>query len=142
MTLGLKKSIPAYLAINMAEQKKILVVDDESEVLEFIKVTLEKFGYSFLGAENAELGYQQMEKNHPDLALLDVMLPDTDGISLCRRIKANPQMKNIPVLIITSLMDPKTIQEAYLSGAYGYVSKPFDEEQLKNKISKALDLNP
>jgi len=83
-------------------KKKIFAVDDESEILEFIKATVESMGCEFLSAENALDGLVRIEKEKPDLILLDVMLPDMDGITMCQRLKSNPKTKDIPIFMLTS----------------------------------------
>lgn len=118
--------------------KKIFVVDDEPAILEYMKTFLGKLGYQFAFCENGADALGKISQENPDLVLLDVMLPDIDGITLCRRLRANAQTSHIPVIMVTSLTDATTIHDAHLFGALDYIPKPFDPEFLKTKIEKAL----
>ena len=118
--------------------KKILAVDDDPSIIEFLKTIIENWGYRYSSCENGMDAAVKIKQERPDLILLDVMLPDMDGITLCRRIRAASPQDPIPMIVITSLTDAATVQDAILFGAIDYVSKPFDQQILKSKIEKAL----
>ena len=126
----------------MSENKKVLVVDDEPTVLELIKTMLENNGFDFLGTDGGAAAIKMAEKEQPGIILLDVMLPDMDGITICRRLRSNPKTKDIPVVMVSSLTDVATVQDAHLFGASGYISKPFDEATLIQKVEKAFMKSP
>jgi len=118
--------------------KKIFVVDDEVTVLEYVKTALQNLDYQIFCADNAEEGIKRITEEKPDLILLDIMLPDMDGISVCRKLRSGPVTKDIPIIILTSLSDAATIQNAFFYGAADFMPKPFDLKILKSKIEKAL----
>ncbi len=122
----------------MESKIKILIVDDEPSILEYIGTVLEKTGYDVISCQNGADVMKLAQEQNPALILLDIMLPDIDGITVCRRVKSNPQTMHIPVIIVTSLTDAATVQDAHLFGAYDYLSKPFDDKVLREKVSKIV----
>lgn len=126
----------------MTAGKKIFIVDDEPTIVEYVTVILEKASYQVSSCENGTDAIEKIRAEKPDLILLDVMLPDVDGITICRQIKSNPKTNAIPVILLTSLTDATTIRDAQLFGVSDYISKPFDAKVLKAKIEKALSKRP
>ena len=118
--------------------RKILVVDDEPSVVDYVETILHNWKYETCSCENGSSLMDIVAAEKPDLILLDVMLPDIDGITLCHRLKSNPKTNSIPVIMLTSLTDVTTVHEAILYGASDYVSKPVDVPSLKTKIEKAF----
>ena len=94
----------------------VLVVDDENNARLMMRVTLEDAGFSVIEAATVADARHQFELHHPDLVMLDVVLPDGDGIQLCADWRATPQGENIPIAIVTGLDDVDSIQLAYRSG--------------------------
>jgi DNA-binding response OmpR family regulator len=123
--------------------KRILSIEDEDSIQELITIFLEEMaGWEVLPASNGKDGFDRAKAEKPDAILLDVMMPDIDGIETFRRLQADPETQNIPVLFVTSklrLKDPKN--QLDLSKAK-IISKPFDFEQLANQIGKELDKMP
>lgn len=118
--------------------KKIFIIDDEPSVQEYLKTILHNWGYETVGVENGLDAADKIVLENPDLILLDVMLPDIDGITLCRKFHNHPKISRIPVIMVTSLSDATTIHDALLFGARDYVTKPFDHAILKKKIEEVL----
>lgn len=118
--------------------KKIFAVDDEGGIIEFLKFSIENMGYQFSSADTALSAIKKIEEEKPDLILVDIMLSDMDGISLCRRLKSNPKTREIPIIMLTSLTDSVTVQEAFFHGAAAYIPKPFDHDLIKSKIEEIL----
>jgi len=123
--------------------KRILSIEDEESIQELITIFLEEMaGWEVLPASNGKDGFDRAKAEKPDAILLDVMMPDIDGIEIFRWLKADPETRNIPVLFVTSklrLKDPKN--QLDLSKAK-IISKPFDFEKLANEIGKELDKMP
>ena len=122
--------------------KKIVAIDDDTTILEYLKMALTNLGYEFFGYDSAERGIDAVEKEKPALILLDVMLPDMDGLTVCRKLKSKPSVANVPIIMLTSLTDAATIQNAHLYGAVDFLPKPFELQVLKSKIEKALSKRP
>ena len=115
--------------------RSVLIVDDEVGVRESLKMVLKK-DYDVFLAKDAEEAFLQIKEHSPDVILLDIILPDLDGLKVLERIKQNDP--NIIVIVITGSMTVKTSLEAKELGAYGYVIKPFDIDELRLIITQSL----
>jgi DNA-binding NtrC family response regulator len=118
--------------------KTILIVDDENVMRSALGALLAGDGYGVLEAENAERGFELFRERSPDLVLLDVRMPGEDGVSLLKRIKAVDPA--VMVMMITAVKEVETVVEAMKSGAYDYVTKPFDFDKISVTIRNALDV--
>jgi DNA-binding NtrC family response regulator len=119
--------------------KLILIVDDEKTIRLSLGEHLGEEGYEVLAAENAGKGYELLRERSPDLVLLDVRMPDEDGVSLLKRIKAVDPA--VPVVMITAFGEVDTAVEAMKAGAYDFVLKPFSFEKIRVTIQNALEAN-
>ncbi len=123
--------------------EKILVVDDEKDIRDIVGIYLESNGYTTIKAENGKEALELLEKENTDLALLDIMLPDIDGISLCLKIRAN---KNIPIIMLSAKDQEMDIVMGLTSGADDYIAKPFNPVELLARVRAQLrrfkELNP
>ena len=108
----------------------VLLVDDDAKVRELVRVNLEFEGYSVREAGSAEDGMAAIEEAKPDLVLLDVMMPQTDGWEMLRRIQERYGAGAIPVVMFSGKVDEQAQAQAATSGAQGFVGKPFDLQQL------------
>lgn len=117
--------------------KTILVVDDESDVLSLMKVRLEGAGYKVLSAPSGEKGLALLEKNKPDLVLLDLLLPRMQGEEICQNIKSDHRFKQIPVIVITAHATriKETVNKIC---ADDHILKPFEPAELLFKIKKFI----
>lgn len=114
--------------------KKILVVDDEPDLVETVRYSLEMEGYQVLVAHNGEDGLNQARKDGPDLIILDLMLPKLDGYKVCRLLKFDERYKHIPVLMLTAKTQEKDRLLGKETGADEYMTKPFDIDKLLEKV--------
>jgi DNA-binding response OmpR family regulator len=121
------------------EEKKILVVDDEIDLVKTIQFSLELGGYKVLVSYNGEDALNQARKENPDLILLDIMLPKLDGYKVCRLLKFDEQYKHIPILMMTAKTQEKDKLMGKETGANEYITKPFDIEELMVKIKGYLN---
>ena len=108
----------------------VLLVDDDAKVRELVRVNLEFEGYTVREAGSAEEGMSAIEEAKPDLVLLDVMMPQTDGWEMLRRIQERYGAGAIPVVMFSGKVDEQAQAQAATSGAQGFVGKPFDLQQL------------
>lgn len=123
----------------MAPQKvRILAVDDDASVCEFYEQGLSMLGFDVDCAGNAKKAREALEKRHPDLILMDIMMPDQDGISLTRELRADQKTAAIPIIVVSGLADAGTLNDALLFGAVDYMVKPIDLDTLRGKIERAL----
>jgi excisionase family DNA binding protein len=115
----------------------VLVVDDDAQLREFIRVNLEVEGYAVREAESAEAGLAAIEDQAPDLVLLDVMMPNVNGWEMLQRMQE--RHGSIPVIMFSGKVDERQLAEAADRGARGFIGKPFDPQQL---IERAKQLVP
>jgi two-component system phosphate regulon response regulator PhoB len=120
--------------------KKILIVDDQPEVRELVDVTLRIGDYTILQAVSGDQALAVAHTEHPDLILLDVMMPNStiDGFEVCRRIKSDPMTQNIYVVMLTARGQEADMELGKQVGADDYFTKPFSPLQLMNKIEELL----
>lgn len=116
--------------------KKVLIVDDEKDIVETIQFVLEAQGYSCITAFDGEKGLKKAKDKNPDLIILDVMMPNINGFKISRLLKFDAKYKNIPIIMLTarSQKEDKMIGEE--TGADLYMTKPFDIDQLVNNVKK------
>ena len=118
----------------------ILIVDDIPANLKVLGGILKEEGYKIRPVLNGKLALQVAEKEKPDLILLDIMMPDMDGYEVCRQLKINPELKDIPVIFISALNDTKDIVNAFALGGVDYISKPFQAEEVSARIATHLKI--
>jgi len=117
---------------------KVLVVDDEIYILHILDFSLNAEGYEVITAEDGEQAIEKAQKEQPDLVVLDVMMPKIDGYEACRKMKQDPKMKDVPVILLTAKgrdIDRKLGLEV---GADDYITKPFSPNKLIEKIGSFL----
>jgi len=119
--------------------RKVLVIEDHAPTLELMKVVLQAGGYEVTAALDGQLGLQKAAAELPDLVLLDVMMPELNGFEVCRRLKADPRTKPIPVIMVSVKASPENFLLGEQAGACGYVTKPFENQKLLDKMSKTLE---
>ena len=119
--------------------KTILIVDDEPDLVEIIRFPLEIEGYRVLVSQNGEDGLNQARREMPHLILLDVMLPKLDGYKVCRLLKFDEKYKHIPILMLTAKVQEKDKAMGREAGVNEYIGKPFDIDELVQKVKSYLD---
>jgi two-component system cell cycle response regulator len=119
-------------------RSRILVVDDHEDNIEVLRVRLESWGYGVSAAENGADALAFVERTPPDLILLDVMMPEIDGIEVARRIKANKALPFIPIIMQTALDSTEDKVEGLEAGADDYITKPIDFAELKARLRSML----
>lgn len=118
----------------------ILVVDDHPVSLQALNLILVRNGYQVRGAVNGEMALESAASDPPDLILLDIMLPDTDGFAVCRKLKATPQTADIPVIFVSALGAVEDKVQAFAAGGVDYVTKPVQVEEVLVRVSTHLVL--
>lgn len=119
-------------------QLKVLVVDDEDNIIELIRLGLRYEGFEVEVASDGEQGLMQAQRIHPDLIILDVMMPDIDGLEVCRRLRNNPTTSDIPILMLTAKDDVSDRILGLQTGADDYLTKPFDFYELVERVKAIL----
>lgn len=117
--------------------KKILIIDDELDMVEVTKVRLEKSGYEVLNTMSGEEALVLLQKNIPDLILLDRVLPKMQGEEVCKQLKGDAKLRHIPIILFTANISD-IVQEAQESGADDYIIKPYEPKEFLEKIRKFI----
>ena len=117
---------------------RIILIEDEEDIRHLVLYNLQKDGYEASGFESGEEGLTEIRKKHPDLVLLDLMLPGIDGMEVCRRLKQDSDTKEIPVIIISAKGDESDIVAGLELGADDYLAKPFSPKILLARIRTVL----
>ncbi len=115
---------------------KVLIVDDEPNILMSLDFLMRKEGYEVFVARNGTEALESIQNHLPDVVLLDIMMPDVDGYEICRFIKSNPETKNSKVIFISAKSKESDIKKGYEIGADFYITKPFTNKQIVNKVKE------
>ena len=120
--------------------KKILIVDDQIEVRELVQVTLEIGDYQILTAENGQKAVEIAQIEHPDIILMDIMMPgsEVDGLEACRRLKANPATAEITIVMLSAKGQEADLEAGRKAGADDYFIKPFSPIALIEKVEEVI----
>ncbi|ALG66579.1 putative bifunctional diguanylate cyclase/phosphodiesterase [Beggiatoa leptomitoformis] len=125
----------------MADKSTVLIVDDEIVSRYTVEVLLESEGYNLIFAESGEESLRKAEEIIPDLMLLDVMMPGMDGFEVCQRLRTNPKLAELPIVMITALDDRESRLRGLEVGADDFMSKPFDRAELRARVRTITRLN-
>lgn len=120
------------------EESIILIVDDLKQNLKLLSIILESINYQTSLALSGRDALERLTVLTPDLILLDLMMPDINGLEVCRRIKSNPKHQDIPIIFLTASVEENHLTEAYELGAVDYVAKPFRKPELLSRIKTQL----
>ncbi len=120
----------------MPAEKKILIIDDEPNIVSTLAKRLEFSGYMVSTADNGADGLKKVQTENPDLILLDILMPKMDGYSFIKKLKENKKTKYLPVIVISAKAGMKELFTP--EGISDYISKPFDPQILLTKIAKIL----
>lgn len=122
--------------------EKIMVIEDEPDIVEVITYNLSREGYEVLSATNGEEGLRRVREETPDLVLLDLMLPGIDGVELCRELKSEPKTRGVPIIMVTAKGDESDVVLGLGVGADDYIKKPFSPKELVARVRAVLRRAP
>src|ERR1700733_5629969 len=122
----------------MTQKKSILLIEDEEDIASLIKLQADISGYKLHVETDGMNGFRAVEREKPDLVVLDIMLPGQNGLDICRKMKHSPELKNIPVIIISAKNEELDIVLGLELGADDYVAKPFSPKILFSRIKAVL----
>ncbi len=114
--------------------RKLLIVDDEEGVRSLVRMTLESDKYEILEARRGDEALKLVREHLPDLVLLDVMLPDTSGVEVCRELKSDPGTSQVTIVMLTAKAQNADLEDAEGAGADGYFTKPFSPVALLRRV--------
>lgn len=128
------------IPVTFPTKKRLLIIDDTPDSIRALLSFLTHANFTVLFAQDGEEGIQTAEYAHPDLILLDVMMPKIDGFIVCERLKTNPHTQDIPILLMSSLTDTVDSVKGLHLGAVDYITKPFDHEEVLMRVQTHLRL--
>jgi len=118
--------------------KKILVAEDSSSVRKFITFALKLIGYEVIATEDGMAALEQLPKAKVDMLITDLNMPNVDGIRLIKTIREDPEYKDLPIIILSSLSAEEDIKNGLAAGANSYLIKPFNAKRIQYEISKYI----
>jgi two-component system response regulator VicR len=125
----------------MADKRRILCIEDEPEMIDLIRLILERKGFEVLGAIGGQEGLDAVRRERPDLVLLDLMMPDVDGWEVYRQMKADKALQDIPVVVVTAKAQSiDKVLGLHIAKVDDYVTKPFGPNDLLESVSRVLGL--
>ena len=124
--------------------KKVLIVDDEVHIRTLLELALEEleddYDVELLSAGDGEEGLKLIREEKPDLVFLDVMMPKMNGYDVCRTVKSDPELKDIKIILLTAKGQEVDKKQGLEAGAYKYITKPFDPDEILEEAKKILGL--
>ncbi len=117
---------------------KILVCDDERSIVRLIQVNLERQGWQVVTAYDGKEGLEKIKSEKPNIVVLDVMMPYMDGFEVLKTLRRDPEMQNLPVIMLTAKAQDKDVFEGYHFGADVYLTKPFNPMELVTFIKRII----
>jgi two-component system alkaline phosphatase synthesis response regulator PhoP len=136
----LEPSQPGHHGVSTRE--KILVIEDEADILEVTQYNLAREGYKVVTSRDGEEGLARARREAPDLVLLDLMLPGLDGLEVCRRMQSDPITATIPIIMVTAKGEESDVVIGLQLGADDYVTKPFSPKELVARVKAVLRRGP
>ena len=125
-----------------AMHKKILVVEDDTELTQLLAFNLTRAGFSVGIAHDGVEALKKARSLHPDLVLLDLMLPELDGLAVCEILRHDPDLARVPIIMLTAVSSQLARLAGLESGANDYVTKPFNLKDLLERVKAVVGLNP
>jgi len=127
------------MSVETTKRKKVLCVEDEPEMIELIKIILERKGYDIRGAIGGQAGLDALQQETPDLILLDLMMPDVDGWEVFRQIRTNPRLQETPVIVVTAKAQSiDKVLGLHIAKVDDYITKPFGPQELLAAVERVL----
>ena len=124
--------------MSASNHKKILIVEDEQDILQLVKLYLEKEGFRTIAAMTGSEGLKQVKAENPDLIVLDLMLPEMDGLEVCKRLRSSPETAMLPIIMLTAKAEESDTIIGLELGADDYVTKPFSPKALVARVKALL----
>jgi DNA-binding response OmpR family regulator/HPt (histidine-containing phosphotransfer) domain-containing protein len=121
------------------DRSKVMIVDDDPNVLQILRILLENWDLEVITLQDPQQFWQVLESTSPDLLILDLIMPDCNGIDLCQSMRTSPLWKDLPIVFLSAHSDRETIRQLFIAGADDYLSKPIVEEDLYTRILSRLE---
>jgi len=125
----------------VSDKKKIIVIDDEPDIVTFLTLLLEDNGYATISAKDGQEGFEKINAEHPDLVLLDITMPEKSGVRCYREMRSDPGLKSIPVVIVTGVAKEfKNFisTRRQVPPPDGFIAKPIDKKELLDLVARLI----
>ena len=127
-------------AAEVLSRARVLVVDDDPEIVTFLATLLELEGIESQVATSAAAALEKLQHSLPSLVLLDIAMPDRDGLDLCRALKKDPRTRDVPVFVVSARPGKDVVERALAAGAEEFIRKPFENTELIARIRERLSV--
>jgi DNA-binding response OmpR family regulator len=117
---------------------KVLIADDELRLRKVVSLHLKKSGFEVFEANNGQQAIDVAKESHPDVIVLDIMMPQKTGLEACRELKSLPEFKSTPIILLTALAESEDIKNGTEAGADSYLTKPFSPKELIDVIKSKV----
>ena len=125
----------------MASTHTVLIVDDDTMTRTMMRANLEKLGLNILEAADGRQALEIFNRSRPDLVLMDMQMPNLDGVRACKKIRALPHCKTLPIIIVTNLADSDSAKRAAAAGATDFITKPIHWSLLSHRVQHYLNVH-
>jgi len=123
----------------VGEPKRVVCIEDEPEMIDLVRLILGRKGFTVIGANGGVEGFDTVRREKPDLVLLDLMMPDMDGWEVYQQMKADPELKDIPVVVVTAKAQSiDKVLGLHIAKVDDYITKPFGPQELLESVEKIL----
>ena len=123
----------------VGEPKRVVCIEDEPEMIDLVRLILGRKGFTVIGANGGVEGFETVRRETPDLVLLDLMMPDMDGWEVYQQMKADPELKDIPVVVVTAKAQSiDKVLGLHIAKVDDYITKPFGPQELLESVEKIL----
>jgi DNA-binding response OmpR family regulator len=121
-----------------AQQYVVLVADDDEDILLLVRTVLEREGYDVIATSDGAQAFAAALERRPDLAVLDVAMPELDGLEVLRRLRADESTSDMPIVLLSARVQEDDVKRGFDNGANAYVQKPFSPRELSDRVSELL----
>ena len=122
----------------MSGQRLILVADDDADILALVKAVLERSGHEVVAVTDGAEALASVRIQRPDLAVLDITMPNVDGLEVLRRLRADAETTSLPVVLLSAQAQEADVKRGFETGASAYVKKPFSPRELEARVAELL----
>ena len=122
----------------MSVRRLVLIADDDEDILALVRATIERSGHEVMAVADGAAALSAMAKRRPDLAVLDIAMPELDGLEVLRRLRADDETRDLPVILLTAQAQAADVERGFATGASAYVRKPFSPRDLATRVDDLL----
>jgi CheY-like chemotaxis protein len=122
----------------MSVRRLVLIADDDEDILALVRATIERSGHEVMAVADGAAALSAMAERRPDLAVLDIAMPELDGLEVLRRLRADDEMRDLPVILLTAQAQAADVERGFATGASAYVRKPFSPRDLATRVDDLL----